>query len=66
MENFEETVVNPNIYRQHDEVFRQYKPVKDEVPVFSESSSSTGSVSTFVFGAVVAVVIAAIAVISQY
>lgn len=63
MDNFEETIVNPNIYVQRDKIYRQYEPVitKKEKEQLSEEPCTW----TFIIGAVVAVAFAAIALLSQ-
>lgn len=63
MDNFEETIVNPNIYVQRDEIYRQYEPVvsKKEKDQLSEERTTY----TFIIGVVVAVAFAVVALITQ-
>lgn len=63
MDNFEETIVNPNIYIQRDKLYRQYEPVvsKKEKDQLREERTTY----TFIIGAIVAIAFAAVALISQ-
>lgn len=64
MDNFEDTIINPNLYVQRDEVYRQYKPVvsnKDKDQLNDENGTFT-----FIIGAVVAIAFAMVALLSQH
>lgn len=63
MDNFEETIVNPNTYIQRDQIYRQYEPVvsKKEKDQLSEERTTY----TFIIGAIVAIAFAVVALILQ-
>lgn len=63
MDNFEETIVNPNIYIQRDEIYRHYEPVVSKKE--KEQLSEERTTYTFIIGAIVAIAFAAVALISQ-